>query len=67
MPSKQLDPQLAREHIRDSEDLLTECVKNIKRVVKSFPALEQVLSPATGEIESARSKLGDAKQQLGKA
>ena len=64
MSSKPIDRTVAREHLRDGEDILVDCLKNLRRVSKHFPALAPALQSATEHIDAAKAEIGAAKLQL---
>lgn len=67
MPTKPIDSKVAREHLRDGEDILVDCTKNLRRVIKNFPELQPKLQQAADHIDAAKAKIGEAKQQLTQA
>lgn len=56
--------EIAREHLSDGEDNITDTIKTIRRVLKSFPDLEPALTEATSQLVSARTALQLASLRL---
>lgn len=57
---------VANEHLVDGQDNITEAVKTIKRVLRSFPDLEPELTQATTHLTSAREAMQLAGRRLPK-
>lgn len=47
----------AGEHIRDGADCISECIKAIERVQKSFPDLAPRIAVTTQKLREARTEL----------
>lgn len=52
-----ISADVAKEHLGDGQDNITEAVKTIKRVLKSYPHLATELGEATTHLTSAREKM----------
>jgi hypothetical protein len=61
-----ISADFAKEHLVDGQDNITEAVKTIRRVLKSFPDLEPDLSQATTHLTSARESMQLAVRRLPK-
>lgn len=57
---------VAQEHLTDGQDNITEAVKTIRRVLKSYPDLEPELTQATDKLTSARESMAQAGRRLPK-
>lgn len=52
-----MDVKVAGEHIKDGADCISEAIKNLKRVQKSYPKFVEKLQPFQATLESARHGL----------
>lgn len=52
-----MTPDVAREHIKDGADCISEAMKTIKRVKKSFPASDAQLTKVEAHLKLAKDLL----------
>jgi hypothetical protein len=64
---KKIAPSVAAEHLKDGIDNISECMKTIHRVGKSYPLLNEELAQASAQLSGARTTLLDAKAKLPEA
>ncbi len=61
-----MTPRMAKEHVLDSQDNLQCCVRNLKRLAKSYPQLEGDVMPLVSQLAAAIATLKIVRSSLEK-
>jgi hypothetical protein len=54
-----METKVAHEHIRDCADLMTDGIKTLRRISKSFPQHQPGIGELQGQMEVVRKNLDD--------